>query len=269
MPWCPKCKYEYVAGIKACPDCKVALVNSLDEIKNDEYSQNGYEYESEGYEYDSESAAEEVAAAKRYKALEFEDKLTELFDNEEDAKAMLEKLKSGEMKPAQLKAMLNAISDKEKESKYESVQDRYHEHKTSANVLCIVGLAGIILSVLNYIGVLNLPIGGPNNILMNIVVCGLFVIFFVAGIASVSTAKKLEPMVAVEKENIEKAGEFLKKCKEAGDFKLSDDIPMEERSLLVSQLAIEKLEAEFPEFESGFAFYVTENLYGDMLEDED
>ena len=67
-----------------------------------------------------------------FKALEFEDKLTELFDNEEDAKAMLEKLKSGEMKPAQLKAMLNAISDKEKESKYEGCSLRMYDAGTDS-----------------------------------------------------------------------------------------------------------------------------------------
>lgn len=29
MPWCPKCKCEYVEGIKECADCKVPLVEEL------------------------------------------------------------------------------------------------------------------------------------------------------------------------------------------------------------------------------------------------
>ena len=29
MPWCPNCRLEYVEGIKICPDCKTALVDSL------------------------------------------------------------------------------------------------------------------------------------------------------------------------------------------------------------------------------------------------
>ena len=32
MPWCPKCKNEYVPGIAKCSDCNVDLVSSLDEI---------------------------------------------------------------------------------------------------------------------------------------------------------------------------------------------------------------------------------------------
>lgn len=30
MPFCPVCKYEYVAGITRCPDCDVDLVAKLD-----------------------------------------------------------------------------------------------------------------------------------------------------------------------------------------------------------------------------------------------
>ncbi|GKX31304.1 hypothetical protein SH1V18_37840 [Vallitalea longa] len=32
MPWCPKCKCEYEEGVKLCADCKVELVDSLDDI---------------------------------------------------------------------------------------------------------------------------------------------------------------------------------------------------------------------------------------------
>ncbi len=31
MPFCPKCKYEYVASVSKCPDCNENLVDSLPE----------------------------------------------------------------------------------------------------------------------------------------------------------------------------------------------------------------------------------------------
>ena len=31
MPFCPVCKCEYVEGIENCPDCKVPLVDTLEE----------------------------------------------------------------------------------------------------------------------------------------------------------------------------------------------------------------------------------------------
>ena len=33
MPWCPKCKNEYVEGIKVCADCGCELVDLLEEEK--------------------------------------------------------------------------------------------------------------------------------------------------------------------------------------------------------------------------------------------
>ena len=36
MPWCPKCKNEYVEGITTCADCGVELVDELpEEIEDD------------------------------------------------------------------------------------------------------------------------------------------------------------------------------------------------------------------------------------------
>ncbi|MHB1000693.1 MAG: putative signal transducing protein [Armatimonadota bacterium] len=31
MPFCPVCEYEYIEGIRSCPDCDVDLVDRLDE----------------------------------------------------------------------------------------------------------------------------------------------------------------------------------------------------------------------------------------------
>jgi hypothetical protein len=33
MPFCPKCRFEYVPGAAACPDCGAALVDSLPEAE--------------------------------------------------------------------------------------------------------------------------------------------------------------------------------------------------------------------------------------------
>lgn len=37
MPYCPSCKYEYVPGIKTCPDCNIDLVDVLPEEKKSVY----------------------------------------------------------------------------------------------------------------------------------------------------------------------------------------------------------------------------------------
>mgnify|MGYP006910466739 CR=1 FL=1 len=35
MPWCPKCKNEYVDGVKTCVDCGCDLVGSLEEMEKE------------------------------------------------------------------------------------------------------------------------------------------------------------------------------------------------------------------------------------------
>jgi hypothetical protein len=37
MPFCPKCKYEYVEGIEMCPDCDLKLIPKLHEPKPEEH----------------------------------------------------------------------------------------------------------------------------------------------------------------------------------------------------------------------------------------
>lgn len=51
MPFCPKCKYEYVVGIEKCADCGASLIESLPEepdlpdIKLELVYTASYEYE--------------------------------------------------------------------------------------------------------------------------------------------------------------------------------------------------------------------------------
>lgn len=35
MPWCPKCRIEYVDGVKSCSDCGAELVDKLEEVAED------------------------------------------------------------------------------------------------------------------------------------------------------------------------------------------------------------------------------------------
>jgi hypothetical protein len=45
MPFCPKCRYEYIDGIGECPDCGIRLVEELEEEDSEEESAEGEEGE--------------------------------------------------------------------------------------------------------------------------------------------------------------------------------------------------------------------------------
>jgi hypothetical protein len=40
--FCPKCRCEYVAGIKECPECREPLVEELNQVQNSESQLKGY-----------------------------------------------------------------------------------------------------------------------------------------------------------------------------------------------------------------------------------
>lgn len=69
MPVCPNCKYEYIEGIKICPDCNVELVDPSElkqpvELKEENWVvvySTDQEYKAEMFKDNLESAGIEVS----------------------------------------------------------------------------------------------------------------------------------------------------------------------------------------------------------------
>lgn len=71
MSWCPVCKCEYKDGIEKCADCNVDLVDSLDQVQEDEIHEmhlnvmTGLLEEESEKETDSEEEKKEMDSAKK------------------------------------------------------------------------------------------------------------------------------------------------------------------------------------------------------------
>lgn len=88
MPWCPKCKNEYVDGIKVCADCGSELVDSLSVCDNNDST--------EGGDGDFSPRAEEVTASVgETEAEKEEEKLPERNNVYEDSSQKAEEFRSG------------------------------------------------------------------------------------------------------------------------------------------------------------------------------
>ena len=249
MPWCPECKLEYVAGIKVCPDCKKALVESLDDIVEETL-----EVEEEQYEdMYSEPEVEEAE----------DDTMIRI-----DVMELVRKVQLGQMSPEEFNSIIAELRKQSGHTKeYRYRKDLYEENKSSVLVLLVVGIVGILVLILNACGVFNLPFKGFSLILTNIVMGGLFAIFVLSGIRAYFKAKKLLPEVEAESKLIEDCVKFLKDQKASGAYVLNEEVSFEEESLILSNICVESLEQNFDNLEEGFAFFVTDRYYSDIFEE--
>lgn len=150
MPFCPKCKYEFVDGIKKCNECGCDLVDNLDDITNESDE--------------------------------------EIMDNENIINAELENANLGETYESLEDG--NVSVDKEDEESrfmssaktYQKLSDKYEDVKSSAYTLILVGGVGLFVMILQWINVIKFPISSQTKWLFNSVLGGMFIIFLAAGI---------------------------------------------------------------------------------------
>lgn len=152
MPWCPKCRSEYRQGFTVCADCGCELV------------------EEEPVKEQPADVQRRQPAAESMQILKAE-----------------ERVDDGTYETEQLNEADTARSALGSSSLYQSNSQRADENRSSAWVLLIVGLLGIIAVVLGIMGVLPLKMANPY--LFYGVMGAIFILFLVAGIVSMKNAK--------------------------------------------------------------------------------
>ena len=215
MAWCPKCKNEYREGITVCPDCGETLVSEeeltdftsvlfgeQDEMEKlkDFLTYNGIEKSKitfdeteQVYELFVDAAEEKKAKTiarvfleqqekeRKENAAEEEAAVDEFLMPGEEEETPEEKIKSDEL--------LKAASSQGGLT-YMNSGAKAEENRSSAWVLLIVGIFGMLVMILGIAGVLPFHIGNPY--MFYGVMSAVFILFIVMGVVSMRNAKIFE-----------------------------------------------------------------------------
>ena len=213
MAWCPKCKNEYREGITVCPDCGETLV-SEEELTDwtsvlfgeqeemaklkDFLTYNGIgkskitlDDAEQVYELFVDAKEEKQAKTIARVFLEQQEKKRRENAAEEEA-SVDEFLMPGEAETEETvtSGELFRAASTQGGLTYMNSGAKAEENRSSAWVLLVVGILGILVMALGITGVLPLNIGNPY--MFYGVMSAVFILFIVMGVVSMRNAKLFE-----------------------------------------------------------------------------
>ena len=243
MPWCPKCRTEYIEGIEACADCHTPLVASLEDESLSKDSISPDEISGDVFGDDTGTSEED--------AVIFDD--TDVTD--EDGEKPLTQ--------ADLARELHKHT-----TTYVQPEERYKDTKSSGYMLTVIGAAGIIVLVLVAVGVIPLSMDPFMKYIFFAVLGVLFLIFFILGINSLKKSGEYKALILKEK----KAGDELLAwlCEDAQKVRIDachgKEISPEEAYFECQELMRGLILEKAPDIKEEFLNYIIETAYNQMYE---
>lgn len=202
MAWCPVCKNEYREGITECSECKVPLVDNLEDCKLVKIlygTREGLEELKDYLEYnavkpvqidfDKEEGTEALFVSEKDKLRSIKLISTLMKQKQLEQLEANKEMEFTDVKPQDTSAMLG-FSD------YTSNAKKAEDNKSAAYALLGVGVLGIVFVVLGFLDVL--PFHPGNRYLLYGVLGAMFALFFVMGCISLKNAKGFEKKAITE-----------------------------------------------------------------------
>lgn len=232
MPWCPKCKNEYVEGMKVCADCGCELVESLDGLEKtamtfgtEEEIRPIFEFlRANHFKTASMEETEEpgifelyIGEAEQAKAARAVQIFCQKASEEVKRDAAFEELYRG----SAAREFKEAVPQKVNSGIYQKSSEKADEFRSSAYVLIIVGVLGFIGLVFLDFGLLPIKLAAFNRYLINGVMGAMFLLFLVMGVLSMRSSRQLS--VKAKKED-ELTKEILNWCQENLTAEKMDEI---------------------------------------------
>lgn len=298
--WCPKCKNEYREGITVCADCKVDLVEFLDETEEDtellhafaeeedakrlvsylEYSGISSHYEPMeeencfGVFLEKKKMKQAKKAFAAFLTVETEKRLESIIDGtaaatkEESAAEELafeEREGEEETKDDQEEIMeeIHSALSSAKQGSYVSKAEKSADYRSSAFTFLFFGIAGLIVMGLHWAGVFQY-FSTFSSILITI----LFLGFLVVGIDSFSRAKKARAESEEEERFIEQLKEWLEQNLTYDMLLAADQNELSKEANFLNEISEMKkiIQKQFGELDPAFLDHFTEEYYNEHFE---
>lgn len=234
MPWCPKCKNEYVEGIKKCADCGSELV---DELPQEDAV--------------SELTEEQIMRARMLLQRQMEKEAA--FGHAED---------TGDEEESE-------SSSKKSSSRgvYKDNAQKAAEFKDSGYTLLGVGSVGFVVIALMACGVLPFGFGGIPVITYG-VLGAMFLIFIVVGFHSMKSAKTYKKE-ALSESNLKE--EIMSWCRENLSVEgidtavAGEELSEEEKYFKRTEYIRNQIGQKFINIEEGFLDYLIDEFYPEIF----
>lgn len=155
---------------------------------------------------------------------------------------------------------------------------KYEDMKSTAQAFLLVGAGGMALFLLMVAGIIPLQFAAHMKGLMGTVMGGIFLIFLIIGILSYTKLGGLKAQAAMEQQDTDAAKSwFLQNYTAAAidaDAAKTGNLPNDATDdpvqlyFLRSQLIGQALQAQFPNYETSFLDYLTEQFYEELFPQE-
>lgn len=271
MPYCPKCKNEYIEGIHVCPDCQVPLIDDPEDMEDlavlTDFSEKPDPKLIDFLEYSGVHPVVVKGIDKgNYRimvpqnSLEFAGKCFRIYlsENEESS----EEISSREA--------ASSLDFPRASRTYVSSSSKYEDLKSSSSSFFIVGIIMAVFLILGLTGILPLPFHGSSGILMYGVLGIICIIFIYVGIQSHIGAVKVKKQILSEEEQTQTILQWFLSTYRPSQLDAAIEAA-DPAGLSASQMSDELLCLKRMELISEYIkreFSLTDDAYVDMLCDE-